>query len=339
MPALTRLSGRPLLDNASDRLLFVGRDEEFRTLQRGIQNNLNCLVLGPPGSGKTSVLHPLSLDARGRGLAVIRVDGNLATDVRSLVELIRGQLVREPSLPSEWRAMVTALADTRPASELERLADVLGSLAPSDQQLALRRPLIVLDNVPSAEIGHTLFGRLRDELWTLPFTWLVAADERFRLTFLAPPADAFFEIVVTLGPLSVQAIADLLGRRIDDPSLGWLIEEVSRSSDRQPGAAIRLARNAIASDKQPHEITAERAAFEAKLDQLGPSARALVQQLEQFGPMSASDENLLNRLHWSRVRANQVFRELEAAGMVTSTLQAVDAAGRPRKIYGLENRL
>ena len=52
--------------------------------------------------------------------------------------------------------------------------------------------------------------------------------------------------------------------------------------------------------------------------------------------MSASDENLLSRLQWSRVRANQVFRELEEAGIVSATLQPADAVGRPRKVYGLE---
>src|ERR1700712_4118890 len=54
-----QLSARPLLDNAADQALFAGRDAYLRRIDRSLRSDLNCVVLGDPGSGKTSLVRAL----------------------------------------------------------------------------------------------------------------------------------------------------------------------------------------------------------------------------------------------------------------------------------------
>jgi hypothetical protein len=61
----------------------------------------------------------------------------------------------------------------------------------------------------------------------------------------------------------------------------------------------------------------------------------LVAELESLGRASASDDELLNRLGWTRGRASQVFGQLEEAGIVTSSPLRGERGGRPRKVYEL----
>ena len=334
MPDLSRLSNRPLLDADNDSLLFAGRADELDAIDNATRSGLNTLVLGAPGAGKSTLVYQVALRLRRRRQPGIWVDGSLANDVRELIELVRSRLLREPSLTEEWRASMRAT--TSPASgDLEGLAELLRSLAPSQAELpfATVRPVVLVDGVAIPAIIHTLFGRLRDELWRVPLIWVVTGNERDRLTYLSPPADAFFDVVIQLQPLAEQDVAEVLRRRIPDPIYSALIDEISSLGARQPRAAIQLARSAISSGKQPADLARERAALNARLAELPPSARVLLGQLEQFGPSSASDDALLARLQWSRVRAGQVFRELEDAGLVASALEPTEGSGRPRKVY------
>jgi predicted ArsR family transcriptional regulator len=72
----------------------------------------------------------------------------------------------------------------------------------------------------------------------------------------------------------------------------------------------------------------------AEAQRLGRPAEMVVAELEASGPLSASDERLLRRLGWTRERAVQVLKQLEGAGLVTTSLQK-GPSGRPRKLYGL----
>ena len=57
-----QLSGRPLLDNSADQALFVGRDDALARIERSLRSGLNCLVVGQPGSGKSSLVRATSPD-------------------------------------------------------------------------------------------------------------------------------------------------------------------------------------------------------------------------------------------------------------------------------------
>jgi hypothetical protein len=53
-------------------------------------------------------------------------------------------------------------------------------------------------------------------LWSLPVTWVVAARAGEQVAYVRPPASAFFESVVTVGPLREKAAIRLLKKRTAD---------------------------------------------------------------------------------------------------------------------------
>ena len=56
-------------------------------------------------------------------------------------------------------------------------------------------------------------------------------------------------------------------------------------------------------------------------------------ELEALGGASASDEEFLRRLGWTRARASQVLGELADAKLVTASDEQTPAAGRPRRVF------
>ena len=59
MPEL-ELTGRPLLGTTRDQGLFVGREEELRTVEDSLAAKMNVLLLGDRGAGKTTFLRQLA---------------------------------------------------------------------------------------------------------------------------------------------------------------------------------------------------------------------------------------------------------------------------------------
>ena len=97
-----QLSARPLLDNAADQALFVGRDDALRRIDRSLRSGLNCAVVGAPGSGKTSLVRALMYRSDAARNPV-RFSYVRAGDARSAVELLTAVLVRRPPGPTAQR--------------------------------------------------------------------------------------------------------------------------------------------------------------------------------------------------------------------------------------------
>src|SRR5581483_9651160 len=97
------------------------------------------------------------------------VDAAPATSVEDLVDLIRWRIGKAPTGQPPGREPLGAAASST------RLLATLGQGIGPDE-----RRVLLVDEPPSGEVGHTFFGRLRDELWQLPFTWVVAIEERRR---------------------------------------------------------------------------------------------------------------------------------------------------------------
>jgi predicted ArsR family transcriptional regulator len=77
-----------------------------------------------------------------------------------------------------------------------------------------------------------------------------------------------------------------------------------------------------------------RSGRDAEVAALGHSARVVYEYLEESGPTSASDEDLLSYLNWSRQRAAKVLSELEDANLVRTETRQSDS-GRPRKMFAI----
>jgi hypothetical protein len=189
---------------------------------------------------------------------------------------------------------------------------------------------MALDDAPAAA-GNALFGALRDELWSIDLGWLVTVATADSATLTRPPADAFFESQVELGPLPVAASVEILRRRMGDAP-ERLLEEAALIGAGNPRRLLDVARQLGGEYSQWPAFSAAAAERELALAALGRPAHLLAAELEALGGASASDDRLLNAMGWTRPRAVQVLAEMERAGLVTASSQKT-GQGRPRKIY------
>ncbi|MGI8633308.1 MAG: AAA family ATPase [Solirubrobacterales bacterium] len=333
---MLQISQRPLQPTAADATLFVDRASELERLARSVRHRFNSLVLGERGSGKTSLLRRLQGQLADQGVASRFVEASGATTVEELVDLIYEAVHGRRRDPTE-----------RLLASLEGgagIGDDLRRLTPRDAgQLVM-----FLDSINHPELVQHLFGRLRDDVWQLPFTWVVAGNRSERGRYLEPPADSFFDAVVDIGELDEEHAADLLRRRAHqagaDDAGGQILLSVAselamRVKPRTPRNILAAARDVLveAAD-DPTQWVTNLHALQRRATELGRPAAMLFTELMDLGPVSPSDRQLLERLGWTRARAAQVFKQLEQAGLVVVSDEAPDGPGRPRKLYAANSR-
>jgi energy-coupling factor transporter ATP-binding protein EcfA2 len=325
---MTTTNARPLLDNVTDARAFTGRAEDLARLERVLGRDANALVVGAPGSGKTSLLHMLQLRLRDQGRTVVFVDGRSVDDVQSLLRRVLDRLA------------VVAGGGVHPWSRRDEgdVLDLVSRLAAMAAAVTAGRdpgPVILCDELPSVEVGHTLFGRLRDDLWMTGLTWVLAVPTAWEPVVLEPPADAFFEATITLGALGAKDADALLRARVGGSVARQLTKAIRAGAldpPATPRALLQLA--ASAAETSPEEAVARAARRDPATDLPRPEAM-LVAELRGSGPASASDTQLLTRLGWTRSRAVQVLRGLAQKGVVTGYDVPNPKGGRPLKRYRL----
>lgn len=303
------LSGRPLLDTRVDAALFVDRDDERRRLAAAVTQGYNTLVWGDAGIGKTSFVRTVGYQLRPQTTVhYVRVEGMSRAD-----EVLRA-------------VAATALGARDGAGEpdIESVLETLGREKP--------RRVVVVDDI-SAEAGHQLFGRFRDQLWALQWTWIVVARTEDKGGLLMPPANAFFERVIELGPLSADAAVELIRRRNGKRAPKW-VSQLAASGVGNPRRLLAVARDVAENGGDGDGIVDSLGRRAAAIQALGRPESMLAAELEALGAASASDEVLLDRLGWTRARAAQVFARLEQAGLVTSD-EVRSGTGRPRRVFRL----
>jgi hypothetical protein len=304
---MLNLRNRPLQDTLVDAELYVERDEA-RRLRAALDHGLNTIILGPRGYGKTTLLRQTARELREHERSSLFINVDFAGDSAAILEAVSAAAARPSAVGTLHLDVLEAVAgDGSPAERVRAMA----ATEPLDP------PLVVLLDDVSAEAGHELFGRLRDAIWQVPFTWVVATNERAMLT---PPADAFFEQTIDLGPMEAGQIAHLLQRRLGDNAvrIGHLAE-LAYASDGSPRRALELAREIIVERQSLAEILTHRADREAYASTFGRPASMLLAEIEQLDrPVYSADEELLHSMGWTRNRAVQVLGELETAGLLTS---------------------
>jgi type II secretory pathway predicted ATPase ExeA len=333
-----RLDNRPLLGTI-DRDLFV-EPSIMPEVLAAVKRRLNVLILGPRGSGKTTLLRALEADLSDDERPAVYVDlAPAQTAVQALVLIadalgarwgeFRDALARDRAnavLMRERRQQWGQLADETPTEELLRWARRLGQAPPS---------LILVDAPPGEGHAHTLFGRLRDELWQQGHQWVVAANDVLRDELTRPPAAAFFDVHLDLVPLSQEQQHEFLRLRLGK-ELDSDIMHLVGQSDGLPRSLLELARAAVLSNEPVDELLARREKRRESLAALPSTAATIVDYLEDHGPASGSDPQLLAALGVSGQRARRVLRQLEEAGLVRSFPEQQEHRGRPRKLYELK---
>lgn len=363
---MLQLSQRPLSSSAADAEMFVDRERELTRLTRAVDLGFNVLVLGERGVGVTSLVNQLAAHVLESGIRVRHVNASRAENAADLIDQVEASLralhvsdaavVREElhgtlgQEPSVGARLLEALLAVNRMSERHRAADALTEIEelPTKRGVPKSAPpvVILVDEAHDPEVVHGVFGRLRDELWELPFTWVVCGDQRFRSAYLEPPADSFFDDVLQVGPLDTDASLQLIQRRLEragqsnKSEVGRLSQELHslvEAGEGNPRRLLSAARQLLL--VPPEEAARHRGASEDLMTAasgLGRAAAMLAAELQSLGPSSASDPELLERLGWTRPRATQVLRQLEDAGLVTATTDRdPDQPGRPRKLYRL----
>lgn len=324
---MLQLSQRPLSGSGADRQLFVDRTRELDELHRAVRHRFNVLLLSERGAGKTSLLRRLAFDVNRDAALIHVVDASTAEDLIGVLDLIDATLALPP------------LSDD-PAERvrhLERAAEETNVHT------------IAIDGIRDPSVVHQLFGRLRDDLWELSFRWIVAGQSESRDRYLMPPADAFFDSIVTIDELSEDDAAEVLRRRVEAPGpgdedaadvvLGVATQLARTISPRQPRHLLAAARDVLVKgEEDPTAWVNNWLGLQLRAADLGRSAELLFAELIDLAPVSASDPTLLQRMGWTRSRATQVLRRLEEEGLVVARTEPPDGPGRPRRVYAPNSR-
>lgn len=248
------LTNAPLLATKRDAPLFVDREHERRILERNVERGWNTLVLGSSRIGKTSLLNRVvaDLDTHQDRYVAVRPRGQPEEPGDFLTSLAVELVERLERLGSEPKVLAT----THQARERFRTAglsvfggssrsggtaslvttlDSVASVVADLRQLG-RHAVFVVDDVGDAQLFRALFGRLRDELWSLGATWIVSGPLYEADFLLEPPTDAFFPERIIVGPLDPAAAAEFVTARVQAvPEQGCL------TSKRGSSLALALA--------------------------------------------------------------------------------------------------
>ena len=305
------LGNRPLLATARDQALVVARPEVLRVAELA-RRGFNVLLVGDRGSGKTSALHSIAYALRDGERRPEPVAAASAESVLGLARLIDGAVRPHDDpggaiLPGEQIAQ-----GLRARSETSLVLELLRSWQSLDDEVC-----VLLDELRPA-LAQPFFGRLRDELWRTPLRFVVSASSGDLAAFLTPPADAFFEATIALEPLPAESQRAILQRRLSGPDCDRVLRALRGADLGNPRGLLSMAREALVAKAGQGQVEAAARERARRVARLGPAAERLLAELEAIGPASASDPRLLERLGWSRQRAAQVGRTLEAAGLVTS---------------------
>ena len=296
---MERLDPRPLYDNAADARLLVSSEALAQAL-RALESSLTVLILGERGAGKTTLLNALSFELRQHKRPVRLL--NVAEEESAADVLKR-------------------IAGTDSSDALQALAELGG------EQPDL---VILIDGLLGARVAYDLFGRMRDRLWELPFTWAAAVDALAADVVRAPPADAFFPVVIEPPRLNEQQRRALLSKRLPDRSKS-LIAEIAAVGPENPRRLLDVARRVIV-DQIPVSVAANLDAVQ-RAAQLGRPHSTLFAELEAIGEASPTDAELMRRMGWTRQRISKVLEELEAEGLVSARDERQTVRGRPRRLY------
>jgi energy-coupling factor transporter ATP-binding protein EcfA2 len=296
------------------------------TVVSALSYGFNVMVVGERGSGKSSLVNLLAARLEEEKGRVVQVSGGRFDSAADALRDIAHRLATEDSDGPEGVDLLPRGDSDQLEGAYRTLADAAGALPDG--------VVIILDGLASTLV-HEVFGRLRDEMWALQLQWVVTGNIEEKAILLAPPADAFFEQILTLAPLTRPEVQELLALRDPEGDLGPEVRAlIAERSAGNVGRALVLARQALVSLDPVSELN-RGSVIEQIEQELGEPAARLADDLARNGPSGPSDPDLLRRIGWSRPRAYQVFQALQQAGFAEVSSERSGRAGRPVHTYRL----
>lgn len=324
---MIELRTRPLRATHADAAYLVQRESDMETLMSALSYGFNAMVVGDRGSGKTTLVNLLEARLEEQGWHVVQFAGGRFDNAADALLGIARSAAADSSIGSDTADLVRHEGADQLEVAYRALAGVASALPD--------RSVVIVDGLAPALV-HETFGRMRDEIWALQLQWVVIGNVEDKAILLAPPADAFFEQVLTLAPLTEVETEKLLAQRDPDGELDALVRTlISERSAGNPGRALVLARQALNSSDPIADLDRGSVIEQIERD-LGEPAARLADDLARNGPAGPSDPQLLRRLGWSRPRAYQVFQALQRAGYADVSAERSGRAGRPIHTYRLK---
>ncbi|HEX3361950.1 MAG TPA: ATP-binding protein [Solirubrobacterales bacterium] len=318
------LRDRPLLQDRIDKAIYLPRPRlEDRLLQAVLQER-NALLLGQWGSGKTTLLRKVEAALQESGRRTVWINARLADDAEGLLKEVALAL---SEVDRENQDDAAAVAEAPPAGLLP-LVQELGSHQPA---------VIIIDELLDEQIAFDLFGRLRDELWAARHVWLAAATPQRAATLRTPPVEAFWSAVVEIPPLGPEEVSGLLERGLSHDEL-LKVRKNSAIAGVHPRELVREVERILEGDEDRSRRLGDLAEAAGRI---GRSEEMAMTELIGLGrPASAHDDELLDRLGWSRAYTQRILSALESAQLVQTMSESnKDRTGRPRKLYTPNTRL
>jgi len=320
------LSGRPLLATAADRRYLVERVETDMVLGH-VRAGMNTLVLADRGLGKTTFLRHLEWRLEEASVNAVYVDGHRWSEARMILLAVRDHLEGPRDPLTEQLQMARLPMTPSPVETRNEALVLIRELARREEG---RQACVLLDD-PDPDVAHQLFGRLRDELWQAGIVWVVAGVPARRQQYLTPPADAFFERIVELAPLTDAQQQDLIRRRMSRQDSKGLLSV--RAESGSPRALLTALRDAASSPEDAQAVLARRAERQQSAhERLGRLEEMMLAEIENGAAASASDPDWTGRFGISRQRAQQALAALEREQLVRAD-RLPGPSGRPRKVY------
>jgi energy-coupling factor transporter ATP-binding protein EcfA2 len=322
------LSGRPLLATTADRRYLVERPEADIVLGH-VQAGMNTLVLAKRGMGKTTLLRELEGQLQDEaGISTVYLDGHSLSNPAMILRAARDLLAGRHITFAEIERMAAMSFTPNPIDmRTEEALNLMRELAAEAEK---RKACVLLDD-PDPDVAHQLFGRLRDELWQTGLVWVVAGDQARRQQYLTPPADAFFERIVEMAPLTDAQQRDLIRRRMGRQDNRELLDV--RVESGHPRALLTALRDGANSTDDIHALLARRAERQTHAARkLGRLESMMLAEIEDGATASASDPDWTGRFGISRQRAQQALAALEREQLVRAE-RLPGPSGRPRKVY------
>jgi hypothetical protein len=353
--SLGYLTNAPLLATKRDAPLFVDREQERHILERNVKRGWNTLVLGQRGVGKTSLLNRAAadLDTHEDQYVAVRPRGQpdepgdfLTSLAMELVERLE-RSGNEPTVQATAREAVQKLravglsgfvggSRSGGTASLVATLDFVTSVVAELRQLGLQA-VFVVDDVGDAQMFRALFGRLRDELWSLGATWIVSGS-LYEVDFLVePPTDVFFPERIIVGPLDPAAAVEFVTARVQSVAGLALSDKEARIIARvgagYPARMLELLRATLDGiDPQRLEERAQHLAV--TLASVSSPAQRLAEAVIESGePGRTTDATLQRELGVTPGRLRQLFHELVEAGAFEVGPNDAGSRGRPSLAY------